>query len=65
MGLDNNWPRAPDDAPLIFETMVFGEEENGDRWLYSTRAEAEAGHHAAVRTVGERLLIKNGEPDAT
>lgn len=48
VGLNHNMhsPYAP---PLIFETMIFGDGELGDyqqRW--STLAQAEAGHKAAV-----------------
>lgn len=45
LGLDHSSGRG---QPLLFETMVFGGEQNGWQTRYSTREEADAGHAAAV-----------------
>lgn len=37
-----------DGPPLLFETMIFGGDRDGDTWRYSTWEEPEAGHAAAV-----------------
>lgn len=34
--------------PLIFETMIFGGEGDGEVWRYSTLEQAIAGHRAVV-----------------
>lgn len=36
-----------DGPPLIFETMIFGGQHADEQWRYSTREEAEDGHHRA------------------
>ena len=46
LGLDHNWGSGP---PLLWETMVFPECDECDR--YSTLAEARAGHQAMCRKV--------------
>lgn len=38
-------------TPVLFETMVFGGENDGDTWRYSTWDEAVAGHALAVSTI--------------
>jgi len=38
-------------GPLLFETMVFGGEHDGDQWRYSTWAQAAEGHRHAVDLV--------------
>lgn len=48
LGLDHQWGDGP---PLIFETMVFGGEHDGEMRRYSTREQAERGHEAMVRSV--------------
>lgn len=35
--------------PVLWETMIFGGNENGYQERYNSRAEAEAGHERAVR----------------
>lgn len=42
-----------DGPPLIFETMVFGGDMDGEMWRYGTREEALAGHQVAVSLVEE------------
>ena len=52
LGMNHQWGAGP---PLIFETMIFGGEHDQWQERYSTRAEAEAGHAAA-------LALVTGEP---
>jgi len=49
LGMDHQFGDGP---PLLFETLVFGGEHDGDMWRYSTWEEAETGHKEVV----ERLL---------
>jgi hypothetical protein len=49
LGLDHNFSRSG--PPLLFETMVFGGDHDEYCDRYATRAEAEAGHAAAVEMV--------------
>lgn len=44
LGFDHRFGDGP---PLLFETQVFGGEQHGNCWRYSTWDEAEAGHEAA------------------
>lgn len=41
LGIDHSFGQGP---PLVFETMVFGGEHDGDMERYSTWEEAERGH---------------------
>ena len=45
----------PEDAPLIFETMVFGSELKDDIQRYATEAEAAEGHYLMVARVRKTL----------
>lgn len=45
LALDHAWTG---DVPILFETMVFGGERDGDQARYSTWDEAEAGHRRIV-----------------
>jgi len=45
LGLDHSFGQGP---PLLFETMVFGGDADGDMDRYSTWEEAEQGHAAFV-----------------
>lgn len=49
LGLDHNF--LLDGPPLLFETMVFGGEFEGEQERYSTWDEAELGHRAMVAKV--------------
>ena len=50
LGIDHNF--APDGPPILFETMTFGIELDGeDTWRYITWNQAEAGHAAIVERV--------------
>jgi hypothetical protein len=52
LGLDHSFRlQGP---PLLFETMIFGlDDENEYQWRYSTWDEAEAGHARALAAVRE------------
>ncbi|HXH35723.1 MAG TPA: hypothetical protein VNJ54_15175 [Plantibacter sp.] len=47
LGLDHSYGGPP----LIFETMIFDGEHDGERWRYTTLAEAKVGHARAVALV--------------
>lgn len=47
-----------DGPPLIFETMIFGGELDGETYRYSTKALAEAGHAHAVNLVSLEKGLK-------
>ena len=55
LGLDHQWSDGP---PLLFETLIFGGEHDGDMWRYSTWKQAEAGHDAVVAE------LVNGETES-
>lgn len=38
-------------SPLLFETLIFGGEHDGDMWRYSTWDEAKAGHGHVVTSM--------------
>lgn len=50
LGLDHSFGRG---KPLLFETMVFGGELDGEQDRYHTWEEAEKGHKNMVRRVNE------------
>jgi len=50
LGIDHRFGFG-DGPPLLFETMIFGGESNGNTWRYSTRKEAEAGHKKIVESL--------------
>lgn len=45
LGLDHQFGDGP---PLLFETMIFGGNRDGDQWRYSTYTQAAKGHKAVV-----------------
>jgi hypothetical protein len=66
LGLDHNW--RPGGNPILFETMVFGEEhlttifgrehmmrDDLGMWRYETWDQAEAGHAKVVEMMRERI----------
>lgn len=70
LGLDHSFGGDP---PILFETMIFGADEASDMHetyckRYATWAEAEAGHHVAVKRAAELLtearnrLAKSSSP---
>ncbi len=52
MFLDHAWADGAV-GPLVYETMVFGGEHDGDCERYRTRTEAEAGHARIVASLAE------------
>lgn len=56
LGLDHNFgDRGP--SPILFETMTFGVGDEPEQVRYSTWAEAEAGHQAAVARARAALAV--------
>ena len=49
LGIDHSFD--PGDPPLLFETLIFGGQHDGEMWRYETWDEAEAGHARAVQLV--------------
>jgi hypothetical protein len=47
LGLDHRF--GGNGPPVIFETMIFGGELDGDTWRYSSWDDAKIGHKGAVR----------------
>jgi hypothetical protein len=56
LGLDHNWGGG---EPLLFETMIFGGELDGEQWRYSTWEEAEKGHKRACGLVSKTVKPTN------
>jgi hypothetical protein len=48
LALDHNWGPG---LPELWETMIFGGAHDEEQWRYSSRADAVAGHAAAVALV--------------
>lgn len=57
LGIDHNFARAFNPAlpPILYETMVFGGAHDDWQQRYETRAQALAGHRAAVQRLREGL----------
>lgn len=68
LGINHNHSANPEAPPILFETMVFGEEkvnrvfgrpfhyrEDLGQWRYHTWAEAEAGHKDVCTLIQHRL----------
>lgn len=51
LGLDKATNLNHIGPPVLFETMVFGEENDEERWRYCTWEEAEAGHIKVCKAV--------------
>lgn len=52
IGLDLGLREGP---PLIFETMIFGGDHDGQQWRYPNEVAALAGHDQAVALARERV----------
>jgi hypothetical protein len=76
LGIDHNF--FGDGEPLLFETMVFGEEKVGmllgraysyredlAQYRYSTWADAEQGHEMACQRMRDRLAEAQASVDAS
>jgi hypothetical protein len=57
LALDHAYSPDPDALPILFETMIFGDNEDAYQERYSTWDEAEKGHAKAVK-YAEALLAK-------
>lgn len=51
LGIDHQWDAGP---PLLFETMVFGGEFDGEQERYSSYTDASIGHSKMVIKVCEK-----------
>lgn len=52
LGFDHGFMDGP---PMLFETMVFGGELDGEVERYATKAQAKRGHEKMVQRVKEQL----------
>jgi hypothetical protein len=50
LGVDHSWVEG---QPILFETMIFGGERDGETHRYHTWDEAEAGHQRILNEVKE------------
>lgn len=45
LGLDHNFsPKEEETEPILFKTMIFGGEHDGEQWRFATHAEAVEFH---------------------
>lgn len=51
LGLDHQFSLSEDAPPVLFETMIFGGEHDGDIWRWHTWVEAEQMHQKVVDMV--------------
>lgn len=56
-----NYQLHPEGPVLIFETMIFGGDEGGDCWRYTTEAQAIAGHDQIVAAVRAGASVRGAE----
>jgi len=56
LGLDHNWGHH--DLPILFETMVFGGEMDGECERYSVRQEALDGHAVIVQLARAMIGVR-------
>jgi hypothetical protein len=63
LGLDHNF--SGDGNPVLFETMIFGGERDGEMYRYHTYDEAMTDHQAIIKTFSIRCqycgTIRTGE----
>ena len=57
LGIDHSFPPSTEGEPILFETMIFGGEDDSYQERYSTWEEAEAGHEQACKL----QLLKEGQ----
>lgn len=55
LGLDHSFSMDPDAQPVLFETMIFGLDDEDGGWMtrYCTWEEAERGHETTVKATQE------------
>ena len=49
LGIDHSFDGG---GPILFETMIFGGEQDQEQWRYATWEEAEEGHKKACELAG-------------
>lgn len=54
LGIDHGFGRRPEDPPVLFETMVFGTDDQ-EQWRYTSLAAARAGHGEVVAAVTKQV----------
>jgi len=55
LSMDHGWSENDDHTPVLFETMIFGGEYDGDMWRYCTYDEAKKGHDRIVNCLKEGI----------
>ena len=60
LGLDH--AHGKNKKPLLFETMIFGGEKDGDMWRYETWEEAIKGHKDVVKKCGGKVKEEPDDP---
>lgn len=48
-----------EERPILFETMVFGYDDDDHQWRYATEEEALAGHAAILEAVQKGVLTRD------
>ena len=56
LGLDHNWG---DDPPVLWETMIFGGNQEGYQELYTSLEEAVEGHKKALELASKEVPNEN------
>lgn len=59
LGMDHGWNMRPDARPVLFESMVFGGEDDEYQERYATWEEAEAGHKAIVERLTPEPAVRS------
>jgi hypothetical protein len=60
LGIDHGFMMG-DGPPILFETMIFGGENDLEMWRYATYDEAEDGHNRACELALGRSTVLNWE----
>jgi len=60
LGIDHNF--ASDGPPILFESLIFGGQFDGDMRRYATWDEALQGHKAMVEMVRNSIIVHEQEP---
>jgi len=61
-GVDRQFSDESDAAPLLFETMIFGGDNDGDMWLDSTWEQAELRHREIVASIDPAATVVVAPP---
>lgn len=57
LAIDHNF--SDEGPPLLFETLVFGGDRDGEMYRYATWEEAETGHKQLVDSIQQEMLDKD------